>query len=447
MFKFLDFFIKKEIDVWMKLYLVSMLLMLISMPINIIPTVAFRLTSILFFLIFAYKNGFKNGFLKKKFSIELKLIFVFFILYHLSLIFSTDIKTSIVSYFFDASFFLLFVSIFFSLRYFSEKFDKTQLLDFSEKFVRLILFIIIGLIFLNFIFFLIYNDGNLFSLKRVTGLFWRKYVIYQSSLYSVFVLFLIVFFSRFVSKFEKIVAIFAIFLGFMLIFNGGTRMHLIAFVVSLIFFFLYKVIESKKYKLYGVLLVVLIFIFGIMLNLVKDSKLYNRVQMVPVLVYNFSDLISSNEKYDTNETIRIGFWKASCDAALLNPIVGVGPQAWKNYVHDEKKILSKYIKKRHLYIYNHPHSDFFQMVSEIGIVAVLLFLSIWLIVVSKLFLIFKRSSSFSPVLLFSILVLIFHLVSGLTDRVLFYRWIGPIMWSNLALLFFLIEKQYFEKNN
>ena len=141
----------------------------------------------------------------------------------------------------------------------------------------------------------------------------------------------------------------------------------------------------------------LIFIYGstfLYLFLINYSILKNSILLLPLF---FSFLLSNKalENYSDNQILnraasisfntndgsvnqRVRFYKQALSSIFENPLFGIGLGNWKLYsIKYDKENIKEYI------IPYHAHNDFLQVASENGIIASLLYLSIFILVILK----------------------------------------------------------------
>lgn len=418
---------------------------------------------------FKYENRIKdktNNKNKLEFKIEIfknaefYLIFLFFLSFILSYIFSINYKLSLYRLPIYLSIFFLLISSFYI---FSNYFNDLINLEKKDYFYSILIIFIFYLI--NFLYLILtYKNFNAIFADRRSG-FLRNAVGYAYCTiipiyYVIFNFYLFIKKSKIDCKiniFAFILLILILFFAFFSFLSSGTRSAIFSFFISILFFLLLIFIiisKSRFIKIFSILVLVLLFIFS---ALIIEPLFYKEGNYISQKINSIRSFIIKNifkDKWTFERLINSGYeikqifswinhpeitsredlryFESAERAALLSASIkiinkrfftGTGPFAWHYYINNNDDI--------NIYFYNHNvnhshcHNDFLQIFSEFGFFSFALFLLIILLSFIKIIrnLIKDKDNRFLYVLFLSILI--FFLGGGLTDYLFGHPLVGP----------------------
>jgi len=183
-------------------------------------------------------------------------------------------------------------------------------------------------------------------------------------------------------KWDKYLAISTLILGILLVFFYNSRTTLIAIPTSIFIIFLLL----KKYKI--LIFSFLIFIICIFMLISSKSDYFSK----------YKTLINP-KTYITNQGLsnRLGVWKGALDIIKERPLIGYG-YGWKKMAWVINDLnLTEYWKKYRIDSYNYyvieshlsygrvnPHNLVIQIIFEVGIIGLIIFLWMWISVIIKI---------------------------------------------------------------
>lgn len=94
----------------------------------------------------------------------------------------------------------------------------------------------------------------------------------------------------------------------------------------------------------------------------------------------------------------------------------------------------------------HPHNYFLEIISELGIIGIILFITFFLMIIKRFYKYFKNNYSFSIYLYSSFFINFLSFLLIITSGRFFSNWISIIFWLNLTLMF-SIEKNLKNSSN
>ncbi len=297
--------------------------------------------------------------------------------------------------------------------------------------------------YFNFIFFIltiILIDGliqaitgfNLLLLKSkssslITGFFGEEKVLgrYITVITS---LLIGLYFSIF-DKNKKIIYLIVIvlFANSFLIFTSERISMLYGVIIVIFFIILLSQVYGKKYLM---LFFVPMLVFFIFFNYSSKNFFKGKIQnTISQITDNKSKILFYSKEHENFAHTSIKIFKN-------NPFFGIGP---KNFRHKCVSIQPKYIEANNCS--THPHNNFFQVLSEIGIFGALIYLLIFfkLITLFSKHILNNKIKQFS--LIFYLLPIIFYINPIFPSGNLFNNW--NMMMGLLTVPFYL----YFKKKN
>ena len=205
---------------------------------------------------------------------------------------------------------------------------------------------------------------------------------------------------------------------------SGERMASLLIMMGIFIYYLFKGLKKPKKFLYLILIsFVILFVF---LNNHNVAKRFKEI---------------SHEKFGLTKDLKIknSYWGAHFLAAYEifkdHPIIGVGSKNFRNEVCKKKyeNIDSTRASNR---CTTHPHNVVLEILSEQGILGMMIFLMI-------LYNLLKGINLFKEICLLSFISFLIFLWPLGTAGSIFTSWNGTFLWMNFAILFFL--KRNFKK--
>ena len=207
------------------------------------------------------------------------------------------------------------------------------------------------------------------------------------------------------------------FISFFSISVFATRSALLCIFLFIICFLPYLIFKKKLEMLKTLTKVILIpFIISITLNsFIQENSSDNSIDRV----------LSLTEKDDKSSSNRISYYKEAFKEFTEEPVFGVGLGNYK--IHSARTILNS---ERYYTLPYHTHNDFLQVLSELSVIGLLLYLIF--IYGGALFLIIKKKINTEVVVLLSVLIIYTF------DATFNFPHARPIIQIILALLLALI---------
>ncbi len=186
---------------------------------------------------------------------------------------------------------------------------------------------------------------------------------------------------------------------------------------TLIIFFVFKSIHKnqvKKENKKGLLFLVILFLLTISLAVFIYTRQdgFSTFQKQTVKIVNFN--------YGSTKD-RIQLWKKSVEIVKDNPFYGTGLASWKIEIlkHGNRNLRSE----DQITFYQRPHNDYIWVLAEQGILGLLLYLSLFAVILWQVFSILKKEKSDSEYLFFLLMFfsiigyMIFSLFSFPKERI------------------------------
>lgn len=261
----------------------------------------------------------------------------------------------------------------FYFRYLFFALGVSYLIDQHSKLLKKLTIIIISCVIILFFdsFYQLINGVNFFGIEpasifRITSFMGDeailgRYIAFISSI-AVFLLCTFDFF-----KYQKIILFLLIPISLSIILISGDRAPLLRYLILI---FLYPVFIKTKYRktFLTSLLSSLIFTSIMILSI---NKVKTRVIDQTINQLNFNNLKSNLSDNDYFQIYRVSY-----KIGLTNPIFGQGPNS--------HEILCKSPIYKNIYNCTHPHSFYFQLFAEQGIVGIFFLISFYLYLVFNL---------------------------------------------------------------
>ena len=127
---------------------------------------------------------------------------------------------------------------------------------------------------------------------------------------------------------------------------------------------------------------------------------------------------------------------------IKNKVIGTGI---KTFRHECKKKIYNTGKMKNL-CSTHPHNYFLEIISELGIIGIILFITFFLMIIKRFYKYFKNNYSFSIYLYSSFFINFLSFLLIITSGRFFSNWISIIFWLNLTLMFSIEKNQKIHYN-
>jgi O-antigen ligase/tetratricopeptide (TPR) repeat protein len=223
----------------------------------------------------------------------------------------------------------------------------------------------------------IYNITATFSHKNILSEV--LFVVFPFSMYSLFSK------RRWVKALGAVNCVGILFLIITLLTRAVWLSVVLGFGITFIIFILISEKETLKMlfrnrKTY-------LFMFSIVAIIASSLVIYSRTD-------SFETIAKSSQKifkaYDSSQH-RIELWKRTLEIAKENPVLGKGLATWKIEVlkYGNRGLQSE----DNVTFYQRPHNDFLWVLSEQGIIGLVLFLSIFVVIIYYLVKLIKRAQS------------------------------------------------------
>ena len=400
------------------------LLIPIALVFSIAISEFFLIIIVIFFLTYTlkYKNFF---YYKNKF-------FIFFILFCIYLILVSLIKNKEVP-----------ISVLFFFRFGLFALSTWFLLDNNKNLINLILisiFISYSIVMLDALFQYLYGV-NLFGAKydilvqaRLSGFFEDELILgsYLARLSPLILLQLGLFMSEIKTNTSLRYFMVCVFLFFFssVIFASGERVSFIYFLISSIFFLFF--LKSIKKSFLVILTCAIAF-------LLINSNSESRLIKTTVLQIQGSFTNSDREKFELKEFNQIPIphlhhWKATILMAKENIFFGVGPRMFRVECKNPKYAVPNGCA-------THPHSIYFQLLGETGIIGFISIFSFFFYILIKIINNFRKNNSFklknkTTLASFSLCCLFLHFFPALPNGNFFNNWLNIITFIPMGIFLY-----------
>ncbi len=372
-------------------------------------------SSIFFFYLIIFKNfSLPINYLNKYFLI----ILIFILICIISSLLSENVLHSIRSSFFSIRFIFYFFVILFLLQY-STVFGKLFLYIALTFFLVCLVDSIIQIIF----------GKNLFlypaNFNKITGLFFEekklgRYIISMSPI----LVGLYLFFSN--RKLKQKIYICFIFLNIVFIISLFTSERVSMFY-SIFTILILTIFGSKFDKKFLISFLVPIILFGMIYQL-NFYKFEDQVKNT------FKQITNNKTEFSYPSTQHRAFIFTSIELFKKNPIIGVGPNNYRNSC----------VQVRLEEITNcstHPHNILFQLLSETGILGVSIYIYILITIILKIVR-FILNKNLKKISIFFLLPVIYFLNPFFPSGNFFNNWFMAIGTFGVPFYFYMNDKKY-----
>ena len=357
-------------------------------------------------------------------------IFIFFfVIIFLNIIFSNNIKLSLISSLGLVRYFLLMLAILYCIEN-----DKKFLINYSKFLILILIFVAGDTLFQYF------NGSDIFGIKpttshgqRLNGPFGNEYIVgaYLSKLFFISLIFFIISDKKYFYLFLYLIFI----LSVTLLTKERMSSLMIIFTCGIFLLFLSKI--NLKIKILYVLFFLIFSLSLILTNKsIKDHLVFYSLEQIGII--NKSNLTNKDTENSSNKRIFFdSLWGAHYLTAysifLDNPIIGSGIKTFRVKCGDKKyeNIKSKSKSAR---CNTHPHNIYLEIISEGGITLFLSFFLFNLFIFYNLILnIFKfdKTKNLSLVIFCNFLMLFFPIQ---TSGSFFSTWNGFYYWFVYAFI-------------
>tara|TARA_Y100000389_G_C17445580_1_gene511402 strand:+ start:805 stop:2130 length:1326 start_codon:yes stop_codon:yes gene_type:complete len=222
-----------------------------------------------------------------------------------------------------------------------------------------------------------------------------------------------------------------IFFNFLIIILSGERSSIIIYLITILLFKI--LIPSAFYKKLLFITSVVLFTIISLLNIPTTKERFNDINVWLNLDNENVSLKENNIVHNFLKSPYGGLWSTSYYLWKKKPFVGIGLRNYSKLcpqIKNEVKIQNKWG-----YCSVHPHNYLIEILTETGIIGLLLFLTI----IFKMLSIFIKSfrSNVDMILLVSFLVAL--LMPFKPSGAIFSSWYGSFFWFSIGL-FLLLEK-------
>jgi O-antigen ligase len=200
---------------------------------------------------------------------------------------------------------------------------------------------------------------------------------------------------------------------------SGERMNSILVVVTTLILLFFK-FKKIKFKFYSALLFLLLLVFFYNINKTAEIRTKSIFHELNFL----------------HENMHVRLYSSAIEMWLDNPIKGVGSKNFR-VVCDKTKI-NNYTGNYNI-CSTHPHNFYLELLSENGILGLLLFLAF----ISSLFILFFKKIIFfyNPIFLGCFLIVVSYLFPFRSSGSFFSSWYGSFFWFHLGILLNSLRKE------
>lgn len=269
--------------------------------------------------------------------------------------------------------------------------------------------------------------GYEYSNSRLTSIFKDEYIV-GSFLCKTGFLILILFSKILKDSAGKNIFIFLILIFILVItLLSGERMASLLFMMGVFLFYSIKSIQSYKNLIYIFITVSIISL--VYYNSFNVAKRFNEIS---------HDRYGLTKKLKINDSVWGAHFLTAYEIFKKNPILGVGPKNFRieSAKKDYENINSSKADQRWS---THPHNIILEILSEQGIVGLILFLNL-------LFQIVKGVNINREVQLFAFISFLIFIWPVGTSGSIFTSWNGTFMWINFSVLLFT-KKKFLDRSN
>ena len=408
------------------IFLIEILYLLI--PITLVFSIAvselFLSTIVIFFIIYSFKY--------KIFSYYKNRFFIFFIFFCIYLILVSLIKNNEVP-----------ISVLFFFRFGLFALSTWFLLDNNKNLIRLIMisiFITYSIVAADAMFQYFYGINSLgaaydiLQQPRLSGFFEDELILgsYLARLSPLILLQLGFFMSEIKTNTSLRYFMVCVFLFFFssVIFASGERVSFIYFLISSIFFLFF--LKSIKKSFLVILTCAIAF-------LLINSNSESRLIKTTVLQIQGSFTNSDREKFELKEFNQIPIphlhhWKVTILMVKENIFFGVGPRMFRVECKNPKYAVPNGCA-------THPHSIYFQLLGETGIIGFISIFSFFFYILIKIINNFRKNNSFklknkTTLASFSLCCLFLHFFPALPNGNFFNNWLNIITFIPMGIFLY-----------
>ena len=403
-----------------------------------------EIVALIIILSFLFKNRSLSFLNDKKFLFLL--IFSLYIGIHAYLNINDNLKYSGIFYF---RYLLLSLSIVFFLEIFENNKNK------EIKNIFFLITFILAFIFFDTIF-QFFNGENLFGNKiirnRISGVFGSEHIL-GGFLVKLFPLYLwLIFYINFDLKknFKYIILILSAFLICIYLTGERTSLALLLILLILLTVFVKKIRKIIFYSF----TVLLIFIFITFFSNIGKSDLFNRIVIKTFNQLTNQVFIEENKQLPVNnikknplkviKNLKIfsleheGHYKLAYKLFLTEPLIGIGPRGFRYYCRSVEYDPDVGICS------THPHSIFFQILSETGILGIIFYMIGILFILRNLIKVYKiqNKNVDNDCFLISSIGIIIYLFPFLPSGNMFNNWISISNFYMFALYFYSYKRTF-----
>ena len=408
------------------IFLIEILYLLIPITLVFSITVSelFLSTIVIFFIIYSFKY--------KIFSYYKNRFFIFFIFFCIYLILVSLIKNNEVP-----------ISVLFFFRFGLFALSTWFLLDNNKNLIRLMMisiFTTYSIVIADAMFQYFYGINllgasyDILKQPRLSGFFEDELILgsYLARLSPLIFFHLGLFLSEIKTKIPLryfMVCVFLFFFSFV-IFASGERVSFIYFFISLIFFLFY--LKSIKKSFLFMLVCVIAF-------LLISSNSESRLIKTTILQIQGSFTNSDSEKFELKEFNQIPIphlhhWKTTILMAKENIFFGVGPRMFRVECKNPKYAVPNGCA-------THPHSIYFQILGETGIIGLISIFSFFFYILIKIIINFRKNNSFklqnkTTLASFSLCCLFLHFFPALPNGNFFNNWLNIITFIPMGIFLY-----------
>ena len=253
---------------------------------------------------------------------------------------------------------------------------------------------------------------------------------------------------------------FVISLGFYIAYNknnNSTFLIIILTFISMVLFSVYSTAERanflcllifvfsffifSKYRLYFLsIIIILISIILINISELKSNLKIQRmfVDNLMIIKKNFSFNTEKNKNFLYKDNHYFSHYSSAWQIAKDFPLTGVGMKNFRNYCNKEIYIENVYPSFKNRNCATHPHNFFFEIVSELGFLGLVVFLVIF---GHFFYASIKISLQYKNIFLFgNTIFLMTSFVPFLPRGSFFSNWNAILFWTVFAVSVYLINK-------
>jgi O-antigen ligase len=335
------------------------------------------------------------------------------------------------------------ISVLFFFRFGLFALSTWFLLDNNKNLIKMILisiFITYSIVIADAIFQYFFGvnllgaEYNISEQPRLSGFFEDELILgsYLSRLSPLIFLQLGIFMSDIRNNFSPKILIICVFLFFFstVIFASGERLSFIYFFMSSMFFLFF--LKSIKRSFFVLVTFVFAFLF---ISIGSESRLIKTT----VIQIQDSFINSDTEKFklkDFNKLpiIHLHHWKTSVLMAKENIFFGVGPRMFRVECKNPKYAVPNGCA-------THPHSIYFQLLGETGIIGFILIFFFFFYILIKIVINYQKNISFKlenkkTLAYFSLCCLFLHFFPFLPNGNFFNNWLNTITFIPMGIFLY-----------